>query len=45
MLTGMPTGQPENAELTSPVGVGEFTFSRQPHKAAPSPVHLGRTKL
>jgi hypothetical protein len=22
------------------VGVGEFTFSRQPHKAAPSPVHL-----
>jgi hypothetical protein len=33
MSAGVSTDQSESAELTSPVGVGEFMFPQQPYKA------------
>jgi hypothetical protein len=33
LLTAISTDQPDNAELTSPAGVGEFTVPRQSHEA------------
>jgi hypothetical protein len=40
MFAGVSMDQSESAELTSPAGVGKFTFSQQPYEAIASACEL-----